>query len=716
MTDPTEVKLHFLDYWRVVKARWGILTLTFLLVMVTAGITVTFLPREYFSKAVIEVKADESRPIDIQTGQGGYRMGSDTSRLAPTQFQILQSRQILDKVVENLGLREKWAKGGPTLLPEQAYNKLIRMMQMREVRNTDLIEIGVYSTDREEAARIANLIAVVYQDTRRNDQSAMVQHGLSQLQEQVEEQRKKVEQASAERAKIAIAQDIVDPDPESMGVGAGDIESQTVRATEQQATEAKMKTAELQTQLSQIQKLKPADLPVILPMLNISDPTVLKVLPLYQDAIAEEARLLNSGLGPNHPKIKSLRAQKDVYAGQLSEQLEAVRRSLGTKLAIAQSTQAALEEKLDQSRQFFTKRKNQTSDYIDAKSRYIQAKKLLNDNEQLVSQERLRMGLTPITAIIRDKAEVSLSPAKPNVPLYLALAAFVGIGLGLGLAFFLEYLDTSVKTVEDVEKFLGVPVLAVIPKNVGILMHQAVDTPEAETYRILRTNIEFSRKSPNANTITIVSGGPGEGKSTTLCNLAYTCAKGGYNVLLVDADLRRPSQHRLFNVENNFGLTNYLTGNIPFEEIVRTTAIDNLSFVPSGVLPRDSVGILNSQRMIDLIGKAKRRYDLVFFDSPPILGVSDSSVIASEMDLCIMVVEHRRFPRSMLQRVKHGVIHVGGNLLGVVLNKVAAHSEAAGYYTNYDYYAPQPEEKPRNSAAAAKIAPAPRSVPTGEQY
>jgi capsular exopolysaccharide synthesis family protein len=302
------------------------------------------------------------------------------------------------------------------------------------------------------------------------------------------------------------------------------------------------------------------------------------------------------------------------------------------------------------------------------------------------------------------------------------LAAVIGLGLGTGLAFFLEYLDTSVKSLEDVERFLGVPVLAVIPKNVGILMHQKGDSPDAETYRILRTNVEFNRKNPDANTLTLISGGPGEGKSTTLFNLAYTCAKGGYSVLVVDADLRRPSQHRLFGVENNVGLSNYLTSNMSFQEVVRTTGVENLSFIPSGQLPRDAVGILNSQRMTDLIRNTKSKYDLVMFDSPPILGVSDGAVLASEVDLSIMVIEHRRFPRSMLQRVKQAVTNVGGNLLGVVLNKVdTKHDSGYGYYGSYyDYYSTQNgEEQPHPAAAKTngrKPQAAEREEVHGEQY
>jgi capsular exopolysaccharide synthesis family protein len=327
--------------------------------------------------------------------------------------------------------------------------------------------------------------------------------------------------------------------------------------------------------------------------------------------------------------------------------------------------------------------------------------------ELTLAAERVKIGITQNPAKIWQRAEVSQAPAKPNVPAYMALAAIVGIGVGVGLAFFIEYLDTSVKTLDDVERFLQIPVLAVIPKNVSTLIKTAGDTADAESYRILRANVEFNKPNREANTFTMVSGGPGEGKSTTLNNLAFTCAKGGYNVLVVDADLRRPSQHRFFDVDNSFGLSDYLKGNADLEEIVTTSKIDNLSFIPSGQFPADEVGILNSQRMTDLVRKLKSQYDLVFFDSPPILGISDGSVLASEVDMCIMVVQHRRFPRAMLQRVKQAVINVGGKLIGVVLNNVdSKHDEGYSYYNNYnDYYAPKAEtpkrESTRTPAAAA---------------
>ena len=254
----------------------------------------------------------------------------------------------------------------------------------------------------------------------------------------------------------------------------------------------------------------------------------------------------------------------------------------------------------------------------------------------------------------------------------------------------LEYLDTSVKTLEDVERYLQVPVLAVIPKAVGVLHQQSGMSPDAEAYRILRTNIEFNRKSAVANSITVVSGGAGEGKSTTLVNLAYICAQGGYTTLMIDGDLRRPKLHTFFDINNSVGLTNYLTTDLGLEDVILQTPVDNLFFMPSGILPADAAGILNSRRMSELIAEVKGRFDLVLIDSPPILGVSDASVLASEVDLTMIVIQHRKLPRGMLVRVKQAVENVGGNLLGVVLNNVDVRSDSQyQYYTSYyTYYAP----------------------------
>jgi capsular exopolysaccharide synthesis family protein len=159
---------------------------------------------------------------------------------------------------------------------------------------------------------------------------------------------------------------------------------------------------------------------------------------------------------------------------------------------------------------------------------------------------------------------------------------------------------------------------------------------------------------------------------------------------MIDADLRRPRLHTFFDINNSVGLTNYLTTELMLEDVILQTPVDNLYFMPSGILPADAAGILNSRRMSELIQDVKQRFDLVLVDSPPILGVSDASVLASEVDLTMLVVQHRKLPRNMLLRVKQAVENVGGHVIGVVLNNVDVRSDSQyQYYTSYyTYYAP----------------------------
>ena len=330
----------------------------------------------------------------------------------------------------------------------------------------------------------------------------------------------------------------------------------------------------------------------------------------------------------------------------------------------------------------------------------------------------------PQSAIVLpiDKAQPALRPVRPNIILNLSLGAVFGLVMGVGLAFFIEYLDTSVKTIDDVERALQAPVLGVIPQNVGLLIEEGPDSPHAEAYRVLRTNVLFSRKRPDANSLTVVSGGAGEGKSTTIFNLATVFAQQGQRVLVVDSDLRRPSLHKFLKTSNSIGLTNYLLKQNTVEEVIQTTKIPMLDFLPSGKLPSSSLGILNSQRMKEFIKDVKSRYDFVFFDSPPIMGVSDASILASEVDLAMLVVQYRKYPQAMTLRAKQMVEKVGGNLLGVVLNNINISQDSYYYYYSgyyYDYYSKssesEPEAKGKAIADKAKTKAAPsETTPAGK--
>lgn len=680
--DSGEIKLHLLDYWRVIRVRLPLIILVFLLVVITAGVSTYLTPRQYQSSVTMQVKEDNNN-MQIFNGGAGQRFDP---RFSTTQFQIIQRKEILYPVVDSMKLLQKWDLRSRDV----AYSKLRSMLSISEVRNTDLIQISVLDRDRQEAADLANTIALEYQKKRIDEQQSWVARSLVQLEDEVIKQRKKVEELRDRMTRMRVEGKIYDLNPESVE-DPRQAEEAILQNVESQVNDSRIKVATLRSKQQQIQGMTDEQIMRSLKTFEMDDATITQILPQYEASVSEEARMLNSGLGPNHPTVQSLQARKKVFAQQLKDQIAVLRKSLGASLEISEKSLEAMEQKLGDARSGQLEAKSKALRYQEAKNEYLKAKRILESAETRYSTEAMQRTMPQSPATIWEKAEVSDFPAKPRVAQNMLIAVAVGLALGIGLAFLIEYLDTSVKTMQDIEAALGVPVLAVIPKDVAVLKDAPADCPDAEGYRIMRTNIEFNRKSPDANTLTVVSGGVGEGKSTTLNNLAFTFAKGGYRTLIVDADLRRPSQHRFFGESNERGLTDFLTADIALDPLILPTDVENLSFLPSGRLPIDAAGILNSQRMIDLIQQVKSRYDMVFFDSPPILGVSDASVIASSVDMTLVVVQHRRFPRSMLQRVKQGLANVGARIVGCVLNNTdIRHDEYYEYYTSYyQYYSPR---------------------------
>ena len=698
--DTGEINLHILDYWRVIRVRLPLIILVFLLVVITAGVSTYLTPRQYQSSVTMQVKEDNNN-MHIFGTEGGR--GVDP-RFATTQFQILQRKEIHYPVIDTMKLLQKWDLRSRDV----AFMRLRGMMSVSEIRGTDLIQISIMDKDRQESADLANTIALEYQKKRIDEQQGWVARSLVQLEDEVNKQRTKTEALRDAMTKMRVEAKINDLNPESVE-DLSLAEKNILVSVEGQVNDARIRVATLRSKQEQIKGMTDDQIIRSLKTFEMDDAMISQILPQYEACVSQEAHMLSSGLGANHPSVQSLQATKKVYAEQLKNQIGILRKSLAANLEINQKALEAMELKLSEARTGEQDSKSKALHYQEAKNEYLKAKRILESAESRYSTEAMQRTMPQSPATIWEKAEVSDFPAKPKVGKNMAIAVAVGLALGVGLAFMIEYLDTSVKTMQDIEAALGVPVLAVIPRDIAVLKDAPADCSDAEGYRIMRTNIEFNRKSPDANTVTLVSGGVGEGKSTTLNNLAFTFAKGGYRTLIVDADLRRPSQHRFFGVANDRGLTDFLTTDISFEPIVLSTPIDNLWLMPSGRLPIDAVGILNSQRMIDLIQQLKASYDMVFFDSPPILGVSDASVIASSVDLTIVVVQHRRFPKAMLIRVKQTLQNVGAKIVGCVLNNTdIRHDEYYEYYTSYyQYYSPHqskntPEIIPKKDVPSKK--------------
>jgi capsular exopolysaccharide synthesis family protein len=312
---------------------------------------------------------------------------------------------------------------------------------------------------------------------------------------------------------------------------------------------------------------------------------------------------------------------------------------------------------------------------------------------------------------ILDPALVA-EKVKPNKKMNLALGVFLGIGLGLGYAFLREFLDNTVKAVEHLER-KGLTILGIIPDMHGssakktakaiagpskggtdfrrrLITYEDPKSPISESYRSLRTNISYASVDKKIQSLLISSSQPGEGKSTTTANLAIAFAQLRKKTLLVDADLRKPVQHNVFGHSRGPGLSEYLVGEVrDIELIIHETKVENLFIITAGGLPPNPSELLGSDRMSQLIDRLEQEWDMVLLDSPPVVAVTDASMISGEIDAIAMVVKAGTTQRSAVDRALDMMRNVKAPLIGAILNG-ASHESLGGkyayYYSYYNYY------------------------------
>lgn len=319
---------------------------------------------------------------------------------------------------------------------------------------------------------------------------------------------------------------------------------------------------------------------------------------------------------------------------------------------------------------------------------------------QSLEQVRLTEAQSTNNLNVVEPAHPNFDPVRPRTTLNTLLAVIVGTMLAVGVAFLMEYLNDRIRSGDEVEQLTGLPVLAAIARIKGIpIPAQIVSSgggrsPIAESYRMLRANIEFSAVDRTIRTLLVTSSSPGEGKSTTVSNLATTMALAGQRVIVVDADLRRPTQHAYFQLPNEHGLTNALLreGN-DYSDCLLTTNVHNLRVMPSGPLPPNPAELLGSQRMAHLVASLKQQADVIVFDSPPVLSVVDAALLAHSTDATLMVVQSEATRAGALTRAREQLAQAGVRLIGSVFNKVAKARD--GYYYYY-YYGEDKRRKRRN--------------------
>ena len=703
-TDHSSDKLHILDYWRIIRVRFVTILLVFLLTAVTTTVVTLFLPKTYMSLSRISIEKDTSDIAPLLGMQSGPT--AFDPYFIQTEFEKIQSQKVLDKVVAKCNLTEDWKRlnGGNLLSTIEARKILKKAIDIRQFRNTSIIELRAYDRIPRKAQEIAQALAMVYQNHRKDAQTARVKEGIKALEGRKDETDKQILVMQANVDKLRTDLNISDAAGED---SYSIIEPEIVRRYESELIDVKGIHTTMSTLLDGLKALSAEELRASIltahpdPQLDV----LIRELHTGQQTLAN----LSIDLGEEHPRIKGLKKVVATLEEQIDNRIQGILAGLGLRVNSSQAQVEQLKRDVNAAKQRESAMRKTGRQYFDAKRELSNTTRIRDTILFRIMQEEVDLALPKESTVeITDDADRPLKAIRPNVPLNITLGVVVGLILGVGLAFFIEYLDTSVKTIDDVERALGAAVLGVIPQNVGSLLDEGDESPHAEAYRVLRTNILFAgRKDESQTTFSVVSGGAGEGKTTTMFNLAVVFAQMGDRILIVDSDLRRPSMHRYLKVSNNIGLTNYLLGQATIDEVIQTTEIPSLHFIPSGKLPSSSMGILSSAKMKEFVAEMKSRYDYVFLDAPPIMGVSDATVLASMVDMCVLVVQYRKYPQMMTQRAKEMVTKVGGELVGVVLNNINISQDSyyyyySGYYYDYYYKSREKEESAEDDARSRK--------------
>ena len=713
-TEQSSDKLHILDYWRIIRVRFVVILLVFLITAVTTTVVTFLLPSTYMSLSRISVEKDTSDIAPLLGMQSGPT--AFDPYFIQTEFEKIQSQKVLDKVVAKCDLAESLVSG-KSLNESEARKILEKSIDVRQYRNTSIIELRAYDRKPTKAQEIAQALASEYQNHRSNLQKDRVKKGIESLKTRMEEINTEITSMQSDVDRFRTELGISDAaGEESYSI----IEPEIVRRYEVELITAK---GVLTTQSSLLDGLKGQSPEELRASILTAHPDA-QLDALTREFHTGQITLANQSidLGDEHPRIKGLKKVVATLEGQIDDRIKGILAGLELRVQSSKAQVEQLQRDVEDAKKRESDMREKGREYFNAKRALANTTRIRDTILLRVMQEEVDLELPKESTVeIIDDADLPIRAVRPNIPLNISLGVVVGLILGVGLAFFIEYLDTSVKTIDDVERALGAAVLGVIPQNVGSLLEEGDESPHAEAYRVLRTNILFAgRKSEKQTTFSVVSGGAGEGKTTTMFNLAVVFAQQGDRILIVDSDLRRPSMHRYLKVSNNIGLTNYLLGQVAIDEVIQTTELPSLHFIPSGKLPSSSMGILSSAKTKEFVLEMKGRYDYVFLDAPPIMGVSDASVLASMVDMCVLVVQYRKYPQLMTQRAKSMVTKVGGELVGVVLNNINISQDSyyyyySGYYYDYYYKSREKEESADETQGVEKEAKLLANADLGEE-
>ncbi len=640
---PQEQEVHLRDYLRVLqKRRWTVIA-TFIILVTTVTIA-TFSARPiYQATTQLLIERDNPNVVSIQEVLAVDATSTDYYQ---TQYEILKSENLARRVVQQLHLERhpefnpKPTK--PVVEPQDVREKrLIRAFQgglrVTPIRNSRLVNVSFESHDPHLASQAVNTLAEEYIQYSMETKINASKGARLWLSTQVDEMQVKVKNAedTFEDFKQSIPQQII-----------ASVESE--RATREMENRPEVVNNAF------IQELRGEEIKLSA-----------KLAELFQK------------YGPKHPQMIQLNSELKTLRDKMEREIKRV----VAAVMIAESPQ------------------------------YLLLKREAEANRKLYETLLTRLKETTVTGNlpqsnihIVDRAQVQEHPVKPKKRMNIMLSAILGLMVGVGLAFFFEYLDNTLKSPEDIERFLEVPLLGLVPltkkgkegSSIDLIVATSPKSAYAEAYRTIRTGILLSMAERQPKVILVTSPGPLEGKTTTTANLSAAMAQAGSSVLLVDGDLRRPRLHHLFNLENTKGLSSVLVGEIALEVAIQKTHLPLLSILTAGPISPNPAELLGSQKMRDLVAEASRQFDRVIIDSPPLIPVTDATLLATVCDGVVLVVEESRTTRDLAVSGRKRLAEAKARVLGVVLNKVDLQKD--GYYYPYYHYYYGKEEKEKAKA------------------
>ena len=689
-------------FWLVFKHRWLILSAT--AVVLCGGLVFTLLTTPiYRASATIQISRDVDRVVNVEGFQQADA-GRDVE-FYQTQYELLKSRSLADRVVTELNLQDDpaflkadapspWTRlkrlvfgepdtGGVTAdvstRQKAAAARVLDDLSVAPVRSSSIVQLSFDSPDPRVAQKVVNALADSYINVNLERRYASSTYARKFLEERLQQLKLKLEESEKELVAYAEAKGIVT---------TGDSSNQTLAMTNltNANTElSKATTERLRAELlwKQIASVVGLAVPKILESEAIGKMRAKRVEleTEYQDKL--------SFFKPAFPEMKQLKAQIDEIDRQVSAEVALIKESVKAQYEAALSEEKKLAERVEELKHEVTDFRNRNIQYNILQREVDTNRSLYDGLLQRYKEIGVAGGVGSNNVSIVDAAEVPGAAYTPRLSLNLIMALMLGLMVGGALAFAREHFDDTFKSPEDLEENLGLPLLGIIPlvRNVES-PDRFVDDPRsaaAEAYRSLRTAVQFSTSEGAPKTLLVTSSRPGEGKSTTALTLAKNFADLGLRVLLIDGDLRKPSLHQYLAKEHDAGLTNYLAGNVSPPEAFQGTNIDGLTFMASGPIPPNPAELLAGPKMLSLLTVASQKFDLVVIDGPPVSGLADAPLLSSMAEGTLLVVDVGGTGRGAARAALKRLHFARAQMIGVMANKVDMSGRAYGYGYGYGY-------------------------------